>query len=57
MISFISIIMLFLHDLYGDGVGRQLDLLFLLLLLREYGLILSHTLHDIARVGDDTIMV
>ena len=36
---------------------RQLELLLLWLLLREYGLILSHTLHDVAEVGDGTIMV
>ena len=57
VISFISTIVLFLHDLYDDGVGRQLELLILWLLLREYGLILSHTLHDVARVGNGTIMV
>ena len=49
--------MLLLHDLYGDGVGRKLKLLLLWLLLREYGMILSYTFHDVARVGDGTIMV
>ena len=57
VIFFISTIMLLLNDLYDDGVGRQLELLLLWLLLGEYGLILSHTLHDVARVGDGTIMV
>ena len=57
VISFLSTIMWLLHDSYGDGVGRKLELLFLCFLLREYGLILSHTLHDVARVGDGTIMV
>ena len=49
--------MLFLHILYGDGVGRQHELLFLWKLLGEYGLILYHTLHDVVGVGDGTIMV
>ena len=57
VISFISIFMLLLHELYDDGVGRQLELLFLWLLLKEYGLIFSHNLHDVVGVGDGTIMV
>lgn len=57
LMSFISTLMLLLQDLYDDGVGRQLEILFLWLLLREYGLILSHTLHDVARVGYGTIML
>ena len=57
VISFISIIMLFLHDLYDDGVGRQQELLLLWFFLRDYGLIFSHNLHDVAGVGDGTIMV
>ena len=52
-----STIMLFLYGLYGDGVGRQQELLFLWKLSGEYGLIFSHTLHDVAGVGDGTIMV
>ena len=38
-------------------MGRKLELIFLWLLLREYGMILFHTLHDVAGVGDGTIMV
>ena len=57
VISFVSTIMLLLHSLYGEGVGRQQELLLLWKLLGEYGLILSHTLHDVAGVGDGTIMV
>ena len=49
--------MLFLHSLYGDGVGRQQELLLLWLLLREYGMVFSLTLHDFAGVGYGTIMV
>ena len=57
VISFMSTIMLLLRYLYDDGVGRQQELLLVLLLLREYGLIFSHTLHDVVGVGDGTIMV
>ena len=57
VISFMSTIMLFLHSLYDDGVGRQQELLFLWKLLGEYGMILSHALHDVEVVGDGTIMV
>ena len=57
VIYFISTIMLLLHSLYGADVGRQQGLLFLWRFLREYGLIFSHDLHDVARGGDGTIMV
>ena len=52
-----SIIMMLLHDLYDDCVRRQQESMFLWKPLGEYGLIFSHTLHDVAGVGDGTIMV
>ena len=57
VISFMSTIMLLLHDLYGDGVGRQKKFLLLWLFLRDYWLIFSHTLHDVSGVGYGNIMV
>ena len=57
VIYFISTIMFLLHSLYGDDVGRQQELLLLWRFLREYGLIFSHTFHDVVGVGDGTIMV
>ena len=44
--SHMSINILLLHDLYHDNVRRQQESLFLWLLLGEYGLISSHTLHE-----------
>ena len=38
--------MLLLHDLHHDDVRRQQESFFLWLLLGEYGMIYSHTLHD-----------
>ena len=49
--------MLLLHCLYGDGVARQQEFLLLWMFLGEYGLISFHTLHNVAGVGDGTIMV
>ena len=49
--------MLFLHSLYGDGVGRQQELLLLWKILGGYVLIFSHNFHDVVGVGDGTIMV
>ena len=57
VISFMSTIMFLLHSLYGDGVGRQQELLLLWKFLGEYGLISFHTLHNVVGVGDGTIMV
>ena len=57
VIYFMATIMLLLHSLYGDGVGRQQELLLLWILLGEYGLIFSHTLHDVAGVDGGKIMV
>ena len=54
---FISITMFTLHDLYYGGMGRQQNLLLLWLFLGEQGHIFSHTLHDVAGVGDGAIMV
>ena len=54
---FISFIMFSSHDLYDQGVRRQQELFFLGLLLGEHGHIFSHTLHDVAGVGDGTIIV
>ena len=45
------------HDLYDGGMRRQQKLLLLWLFLGEQGQICSHTLHDVAGVGDGTIMV
>ena len=49
--------MMLLHDLYDDEMRKQQEMLLLWLLLGEYGLILSHTLHDVAGVDAGTIMV
>ena len=57
VISFMSTIILLLHILYDDGVGRQQEFLLLLKFLGEYGLNFSHTFHDVAGVGNGTIMV
>ena len=57
MTSFMSIIMFSPHDLYDGGVRRQQKLLLLWLFLVEQGQICSHTFHDVAGVGDGTIMV
>ena len=54
---FMSIIMFSPHDLYDGGVRRQQELLLLWLLLGEYGLNFSHTLHDILGERDGTIKV
>ena len=57
MTFFISIIMSSPHDLYDGGMRRQQKILLLGLLLGEQGHICSHTLHDVAGVGDGIIMV
>ena len=49
--------MMLLHDLYDEEMGRQQDFLLLWILLGEYGLIFSHTLHDVARVDGGSIMM
>ena len=46
-----------LHDLYDESMRRQQTLLLFELYLREQGQICSHTLHDVAGVGDGTIIV
>ena len=45
------------HDLYDGGMRRQQKILLLWRILGEHGQIFSHTLHDVAGVGDSTIMV
>ena len=45
------------HDLYDGGMRRQQNFLLLWLFLGEHGKIWSHTFHDVAGVGDGTIMV
>ena len=57
MTLFISIIMFPPHDLYDGGMRRQQKLVFLWGTLGEKGHICSHFLHDVAGVGDGTIMV
>lgn len=57
LIFFMSIIMFLLHGLYDYNVRRQQELFFLWLLLGEYGLIFSHTLHDVSGVDGGAIMV
>ena len=52
-----SVTMFSPHDFYDGGVGRQQNFLLLWLFLGEQGQIFSHTLHDVAGVGDGTIMV
>ena len=46
-----------LHYLYDGGMMRQQKLLLLGLFLGEQGQFCSHTLRDVAGVGDGTIMV
>ena len=57
MTFFISITMFSPHDLYDGGMRGQQNPLFLGLFLGEHGQIFSHTLHDVAGVGNGTIMV
>ena len=57
VISFISTIMMLLYDFYDDEMRRQQRLLLLWLLLGEYRLIFSNTLHGDSGVEDGTIMV
>ena len=52
-----STIMMLFYDLFDGEMRRQQRLLLLWLLLGEYGLIFSHTLHDILGVEDGTIIV
>ena len=51
------IIMFLIHDLYDGRMRRHQKLLLLWRNFREKGQIFSHTLHDIAGVGDGTIIV
>ena len=54
---FISITMFSPHDLHDGGMRRQQNPLLLGLFLGEHGKIFSHTLHDVAGMGDGIIMV
>ena len=45
------------HDLYDGGMGRQQNIFFLWMFLGGQEHICSHTLHDVAGVGDGTIIV
>ena len=49
--------MVLLHYLYEGEIREQQEMLFPWVFLREYGLNLSHVCHDVARVGDGTIIV
>ena len=52
-----STIMILLYGLYEGEIREQQKTLLPWVLLRKYGLILSHDLRDVAGVGDGTIMV
>ena len=56
-LTFISFIMSSSHELYDESMRRQQTFFLLELCLREQGKIFSHMLHDVAGVGDGTIMV
>ena len=55
-VKFISFIMFPSHN-YDESMRGQQNILLLWLFLGEQGKIFSHTLHDVAEVGDGTIMV
>ena len=54
---FMSFIMFSSHNLYDKSMRRQQNILFLCLFLKEQEKIFSHTFHDVAGVGNGTIMV